>query len=69
MAGTFTFVLAAVVSLSAPPADAQQRGAQVRAVATVTILRAESASESARPGGLTRHVSRRSDGSASILFE
>ncbi|MGB7655684.1 MAG: hypothetical protein WBL74_09395 [Novosphingobium sp.] len=69
MAGLFTLVLAAVVSLSAPPADVQPHGAQVRAVATVTILRAESASESAGPGGLTRHISRHSDGSASILFE
>ena len=72
MAGMLSLVLAAVVtaaSAGAPASAGDPRGAQVRVAATVTILRAELASETPGPGGLTRHVSRRRDGSASILFE
>ena len=72
MSGMIAFVLAAVVTAGNAPAVSQQGaggGAQVQATATVTILRAERASEVAEPGGLTRHVSRRSDGSTTIVFE
>ncbi|MEQ1499248.1 MAG: hypothetical protein ABL914_11345 [Novosphingobium sp.] len=72
MAGLLSFALAAVVAVGGAPAAGQggeAGGAQVRVSATVTILRAERASESAAAGGLARHVSRHSDGSVAIVFE
>lgn len=72
MAGLVPFVLAAALAQAAP-AGVQSaepvRGARVQATATVVILRAETATEVTRPGGLARHVAQRSDGSRTIIFE
>ena len=72
MAGLVPFVLAAALAQAAPGGakDAEPpRGAQVQASATVVILRAETASEKPQPGGLVRHVAKRSDGTRTIIFE
>ena len=63
-------MFAAVVVAANPAApSAPGGGAAVQASATVTILRAERASEQAEPGGLMRHVSRHKDGQTTIIFE
>ncbi len=71
MSGFLPLALAAVVALAHPgtPGAGGGGGAAVQASATVTILRAERASEIAEPGGLVRHVSRQKDGQTTIIFE
>jgi hypothetical protein len=69
MLALLPLALAAAVVAASPGAPAAGGGASVQASATVTILRAERASETAERGGLVRHVSRSQDGQTTINFE
>ena len=66
MGSVIALVLAAAAVQAPPPAG---QGAQVTALATAVILRAETASELGGKDALQRHVRRHQDGQIAIEFE
>ena len=66
MGSVIAWVLAAAAVQAPQPAG---QGAQVTAVATAVILRAETASERGGKDALQRHVRRQQDGQIAIEFE